>query len=186
MKIKFRFLATSLFTLSVLFFGYTYAQAATTNAGTTKTYTLTKLRKAVANHEECSGFAQTLAQLQRKPLTMQFSAHSGKAKINAEDTSGQVANHTHSILKQSAAKGMIHRVVTGEFEFNGQSVEYVTDIVANLNNPNHEYLYPTILTSHDGQCAYTALIKPSDETVAAFKKNLTTGHAAKGTDIYKK
>lgn len=155
------------------------------HASSTKTYTLTKLRQVVSNHDECSAFYKDLKQLTKNPVSLQF-APSSKSRIAAKDSSGQVANHSHSIVKQKVEGGTVHRVVTGEFKLNKQKVDYVAEISANLNNADHQYLYPIILASHNAQCYYTALIKPSDDTVAAFKKSIQSGHAAKGTDIHQK
>ena len=154
-------------------------------ADATKTYTLTQLHQVVSNHKECSAFYKELKQLTKNPVTLQFTPAS-KSQIAAQDSSGQINNHSHSIMNQEVNGGIVNRTISGNFTMKDQQIDYAAAISAHPNNPDHKYIYPILLASHNAQCYYTALVNPSDETVAAFKKSIQAGHAAKGTDIHQK
>ncbi len=149
----------------------------------TKSYTLVDLQSVVSNSEHCAPFYEALKQLSEKPVVLEFKKNGHKRTLEVHDHSGQLSHHRHTTLKQKGQGKQLNRMGTGTFEFNHEKMDYLISISANVDNPNYQYLYPIILTSHQGQCYYTALVKPSEETVAAFKRKVASGAAAKGADL---
>ncbi len=159
--------------------------ASAEDAPSIKTYTLKDLRPVVSNSGRCDAIHQELKALTQTPLSLQFSKHPEKeGHYLVSDMTGRLKEHTHTRAKQKAEGNRFHRTSTGSFEVNGQKVDYVADISADLDNPGHQYLYPVILAGDNARCYYTALIQPSEETVAAFKESVRSGAAAQGADLH--
>ena len=149
-----------------------------------KSYTLANLSSTVSNSNQCASFLAQLRQLSRQPVKLQFT-QVNENELSATDQSGQVTKYVHTTISQAVDGPLANRYNLGSFEFKGKRVEFVTKIAGNVDNPKHQYVYPAILSSHDGHCTYTALIKPSRDTVEAFKQSIRSGDVHKKTDLTK-
>ena len=151
---------------------------------TTKTYSVSDLRLVVSNSTKCDSFYKNLQSLTVKPLKLQFTRDAADSnKCSTKDLSGQLSNHTHTTVKQSVEDDVARRVGVGTFELGKDKVDYVIDIASDPKNDHHLHLYPAILSGDSGRCYCTALVKPSRETVDAFKKHIQTGRFEKGADL---
>lgn len=149
-----------------------------------KTYTLVDLKQAVSNSPKCDAFYESLKPLTQAPFSLQFNEPSETGERTVQHLGGQLVNHTHTTMKQSVNGNLVHRVGMGTFELNGEKIDYVMEIGADLDNPDHQYLYPTILASDNARCYCTALVKPDEATVTAFKKSIQSGAVAQNTDLH--
>lgn len=153
----------------------------------TKTYWLTDVKPILSNHSECRVFYKDLKQLAKQPINLEFAntkTNGVKRDYAVKEGNSLIQNHTHTTIKQTTSGNAIHRVGLGSFDYRNQTIEYVIDVSANLDNDKHAYLYPAILASHNAHCYYSTLVKPSDDTVAAFKHHVRSGSAARGTDLH--
>lgn len=151
---------------------------------TAKTYTLSDVQLVVSNSSKCDDFYKNLQALATKPISLEFSRDAADtSKYSAKEPSGRISNHAHSTVKQSLEGGVARRVGVGNFEMSKDQVDYVIEIVSDTKNDNHQHLYPIILSGDKGRCYCTALVKPSSETAATFKKHIQSGNFAKGADL---
>lgn len=174
-----------LLALAVLpaFFGVRASVAAEAPAANIKSYTFKDIRIAVSNSDVCEANLEDLKQLV-EPFSMQFTKTSGEGEHAAEHLSGPITDHTHTVIKQKISGTSIRRVGMGSFKIGETGYDYVMEVAADTANADHHYLYPVILSSSDADCYYTALLDPSDETVAAFKAHVASGAAAEETDLH--
>jgi hypothetical protein len=149
-----------------------------------KSYTLTDLKQVVSNSPKCDALRGQLEQFTKHPVSLQFTKQGKEGEHSAQDASGQVTNHTHTTVKQTVNGNLVHTVGMGTFELNKEKIDYVLEVSANLDNPDHRYLYPIILASDSARCYFTALVKPSEETIAAFKQSIRSGAVKKGTNLH--
>lgn len=151
-----------------------------------KTYTLHDLRRVVTNSPQCKPYYNDLKELAKKPISLQLAKTDEKGKHAAKDLSGRMSHHTHTTIKQNAKSNVINRIGMGSFKYKNENIDYVITISGNLDHEDHQYLYPVIFASHDAHCYYTALVKPSQETVESFKQHIRSGKAARGADLSQK
>ncbi len=149
-----------------------------------KTYTLVDLKPVITNSAKCDACLQDLQPLTKAPFSLQFTKHEEEGKHSVAHLSGLVGDHTHTTVMQTVSGNIVHRIGVGTFAINGKKVDYMAMFSADLDNPSHSYLYPITLAFENGHCSYTALLKPSEETVAAFKKNVRSGAVAQGLDLH--
>jgi hypothetical protein len=160
------------------------AQAGPKNvAPAKKTYTLVNLQKVVSNSDQCDALYSELEQFVKTPVDLQFANKAATKDLDVKELTGKVVNHNYSIAKQSVLGHTVHRTGLGFFEVDNQKINYIVEISADTEQADFKYLYPIILSGDNGHCYYTALLKPSDATIAAFKKNLDKGLVSKKTDL---
>lgn len=151
-----------------------------------KEYFLTSLRPVVFNHNQCSAFYHDLKKISKDPIRFEFSPTSKGGEHAVRDLSGLRTGHRYRIIQQTVKNGRLNRFGLGSFQMKDQKIDYVIHVTANLNNPNHHYLYPVLFTSHEGNCSYSGILDPTDATENAFKRRIQSGHAARGTDLLQK
>ncbi len=149
-----------------------------------KTYTLIDLKPVITNSAKCDACLQDLQPLTKAPFSLQFTKQEEEGKHSVTHLSGLIGDHTHTTVMQTVAGNIVHRIGIGTFVINGKKVDYMAMFSADLDNPSHNYLYPITLAFENGHCSYTALLKPSEETVAAFKKNISSGAVSQGLDLH--
>jgi len=180
-----RKIACSLLSFSVLFVVTTAHAEDAVSSASAKTYLLKDLRQTVSNSDKCSQHLSELQQLVTKPFVLNFAKdESVDGKHLVKDGSGQLDEHTHTTIKNSVDGNRVHRVGMGSFSVKGSKFDYVLEVSANLDNKEHHYLYPVIIAANDANCYYSAVVDPSDETVAAFKKSVESGAVSKGVDLH--
>jgi hypothetical protein len=150
-----------------------------------KVYSLLDLREMVYNHQKCDPIFRDLHELNKEPIVLQF-AKNTQGKITATHQGNKIKNYSHKVVAQKSKEGSLQRMVLGSFELNHEVIEYFVAITGNTVNEKHQHLYPTILTAADGHCHFAALVKPDEQTVASFKKQIKSGAAAQGKDLNKK
>jgi hypothetical protein len=151
-----------------------------------KTYTLVNLQEAVYNSSKCQALYAELETFTKTPIELQFSTKRIGADLEVQESTGKVVRHSYGIARQSSLEHTVHRTGLGLFEVNKEQIHYVIEVSADTQQADFKYLYPIILSGDNGHCYYTALVKPSAETVAAFKKNMVRGLVTKKTDLTSK
>ena len=148
-----------------------------------KTYQLKNLQRAVSNHENCAPLYKSLQQLASRPIELEFSSRSEQNNFDVKDMSNRIANHSYQIVKQEINGNMVNRVGMGTFELNHHRLEYMLAISADLDRKNYKYTYPIVISGENAHCFYTAMLQPSNETIAAFKKSIQAGAVNKSVDL---
>lgn len=152
-----------------------------------KTYQLLNLQEVVSNDDtNCKGLYQSLQELSKKPLSFQFSrSEEGSNNFNLTDQSGQLQNHTYTIVQQKVSGSVVNRVGLGNFTLGNQKINYVIDIAGDTSKSNFKYLYPIIFSGDNAHCYFTALVRPDAVTAQTFKKNIQSGSVSSETDLAK-
>lgn len=161
----------------------TYAAQAKSAPLPPKSYILGNLQLAVSNSDQCQASLQTLQQLTQQPMILKFTNPADHTHFNVTDMSGQLTNHSYTIMQQTVVNGVVNRVSMGTASVNNLTMNYVVIISCDVNQTNFNYAYPAILSTNDGHCTYFALVKPSADTVTAFKQNIQSGAVAQATDL---
>lgn len=155
-------------------FGITYA-ADTPVSSATKTYFLTQLQSVTSNSPRCESLYRDLQQLTKKSVNLEFT-QVDKKNFVVKDLAGKLVDHNYSIVKQKVKGHLVNRIGMGSFTINNKQINYVIEIAGNTDQKNYDYLYPMILSSDNGRCTYTGVVKPNPETITLLKKNIIDGH----------
>ncbi|OGT50830.1 MAG: hypothetical protein A3E84_04910 [Gammaproteobacteria bacterium RIFCSPHIGHO2_12_FULL_42_13] len=148
----------------------------------TKTYRFSNVKHFVSNRSSCNSFYSELKKLSTKSIALQFTPTSG-ANFHVKEMSGSLVNFTYQIVAQDKKDNMISRIGMGSFEINHAKVDYMIEIAGDVKQKNFKYFYPVVLSSSDAHCYYSALLKPGNETVVAFKKHIQSSSVAKQTNL---
>lgn len=148
-----------------------------------KEYTLLNIQTVVSNSERCQAIEHSLKEFAKNPIHLQFANKATPGHLAMKDQSKVTDKHRYIIVEQNVKTGVVDRTGIGRFDINNQAISYVIKIGADTHQANFNYLYPMILAGDNAHCFYTALLKPSAETVEAFKKNIHNGLAAQGADL---
>ncbi|MDP1574601.1 MAG: hypothetical protein Q8L78_06700 [Coxiellaceae bacterium] len=159
------------------------ALADTTATAPHKTYTLVKLQRVVTNSPSCRPIFDSLKSLSSNHIHLSFKPTGEKGNFVVTDLKGVMQNSTFKILKEHVSAQSINRVGMGSFELNKQKIDYVIQVGVDLSKSTKDYLYPVILSGDTHLCYYSALLKPSEETTTAFKKNIQAGTVNNGNDL---
>ena len=170
-------------TISLFSAASAYAAHSAPVPAPSKSYLLSGLQLAVSNSDQCKASLQALQQLTQQPVILQFTNPTDHTQFNVKDVTGQLTNHSYAIMQQTVVNGVVNRVSMGTTSVSKVSVNYVVAISGDVNQPNFNYAYPAILTTNEGHCSYFAVVKPSVDTVAAFKQNIQAGAVAQSTDL---
>lgn len=160
------------------------ATKTTQAAAPAKTYELVDLKQVVSNSDKCAVIHHSLEELAKKPFSLQFSPSADSKQHIVKHVDSEVKNHSNMGAKQVANGNKFQRTSFGSLKLKNEKIDYVMEISANLDNHNHQYLYPIILSGDEAQCYYTALVKPDTQTVESFKKSIVAGAATKEVDLH--
>lgn len=152
-------------------------------ASVSRSYTLLDLHSVVSNHARCEEVLKDLEELSQKPIELKFHQKSIR-DVRAKHQHGKIKNYQHRVLKQKTDKNKVHRVALGTFELGKNKIEYISNIVGDVSNSSHNYLYPAIFSAFGGQCQYMAMIQPDENSIKAFQKNIRSGAVLRQKDLF--
>jgi hypothetical protein len=175
---KLLILTTLLFTSNIAL-----AVAPPSTSSFTRNYNLLNVQNVVSNSMQCANINGSLQALAKHPIQLQFMNEAKAAHLQVSDLAGALAKHHFIIVEQNVTDHSVNRTGIGRFMLNKQSIDYVIKASGDINQANFKYLYPVIFSGDNGHCFYTAILQPSAETIASFKKNIAQGLVANKTDL---
>ena len=166
----------------VVIAGAFFLTRAVINKGNVKEYSLNNVALVVSNSDNCGALFNALTKLSQNPLELEFSSTKEHKKFSVKDSNDSLKNHFYSIVKQNVGE-TVYRVGIGEFEIEGQKVDYVVTASADVKNPNYKHSYPVILSGDNARCHFTAVLNPDADTAEDFVDDVKSGEVEKTADL---
>ena len=170
-----------LFASSLISAGVFAADAQTTS--TDKNYNIDSLKMVVSNGAQCKTLLGELDKTFKKPVTFQSAERTGHSSFNITEKNNRLVNLTYNIAQESVTGSSLKRIGLGSFNISKDKFDYVVHVTADAGKKDFRYQYPVIISNDGGECVYTGIVKPSKDTVEAFKKNINENNVANGKDI---
>jgi hypothetical protein len=150
---------------------------------TDKNYNIDSLKMVVSNASQCKSLLSELDKTFKKAVTFQSAERTGHSSFNVTEKNNRLMNLTYNIAQENVNGNLLKRIGLGSFNIGKDKFDYVVHISVDGAKKDFRYQYPVIISNDGGECVYTAIVKPSKDTVEAFKKHINENNVANGKDI---